>query len=154
MGANGNTGADSLAALLRAVTLLGSDIAFAGLFAYLIYVTWDATPGNPPAVTGPVVGAAAALAVVLAAAFAGELGSAAGGGLGINPFKPGTWKSLTTTTSILFAGIFLYMAVGAACGLTYLANADETPSILKTVAVAFGGYVIAYLGAAYKQLTA
>jgi hypothetical protein len=60
---------------------------------------------------------------------------------------------LLNTELILFAGVFVYMAVGAACGLTYLANVGETPGLLRTVAVAFGGYVIAYIGAAYKQVS-
>lgn len=96
-----------LAALVRAVTLVASEIGFAGLFAYAIYETWEAQGGQRPAISAPVESAAAALAVALA----------------------------------------------AGCGLTYLANVDETPGLVKTVAIAFGGYVIAYVGAAYSQLS-
>jgi hypothetical protein len=139
----------ALAALVRATTLFASEIAFAGLFAYLMYETWNAQAGTPPTISKPIQGAAGALAVALAAGYAGTLG--------LQP-KSGTralgwfnWKNLRDS-GLLFLGVFTYMAVGAACGLTYLANVDETPGIIKTVAIAFGGYVIAYLGAAYKQI--
>jgi hypothetical protein len=139
----------ALAALVRATTLFASEIAFAGLFAYLMYETWNAHSGAPPEISKPVVGAAGALAVALAAGYAGALG--------LNP-QPGvrafSWFSQKNfkASGLLFLGVFTYMTVGAACGLTYLANVDETPGIIKTVAVAFGGYVIAYIGAAYKQI--
>ena len=139
-----------LTALVRAVTLFGSEVAFAGLFAYVIYETWDANSGKPPDISKPVEGAAAALVVALAVGYAGALG--------VQP-QPGTravawfskWPSLTEL--LLFLGVFLYMLVGAACGLTYLANVEEAPGLIKTVAIAFGGYVIAYIGAAYRQLS-
>jgi hypothetical protein len=139
-----------LALLVRGLTLLGSEVAFAGLFAYVMYETWDATAGTAPSISGPVQGAAGALAVALAAGYAGELGTAASAG--ISALSRATWRDLTTGELILFLGVFVYMAVGAACGITYLAHTEETPGLLKTVAVAFGGYVIAYIGAAYKQL--
>jgi hypothetical protein len=139
-----------LAAFVRALTLVASEIAFAGLFAYVLYETWHAPGGKPPTIAGPIEGAAAALAVALAAGFSGALGMQPTAGVrALDLFKN---KGLFNTELILFVGIFVYMAVGAACGLTYLANVDETPGLLRTVAVAFGGYVIAYIGAAYKQL--
>jgi hypothetical protein len=140
-----------LAAFVRALTLIASEIAFAGLFAYVIYETWQAPDGTPPTIAGPIEGAAAALAVALAAGFSGALGLQPTQGVrAIDFFKT---KGLFNTELILFAGVFVYMAVGAACGLTYLANVGETPGLLRTVAVAFGGYVIAYIGAAYKQIS-
>jgi hypothetical protein len=143
-------GRDQLAALIRAVTLIASKVAFAGLFAYVVYATWSAPAGSPPTISGPVQGAAAAPAVALAAGYSAALGMHA---------QPGT-KALEWFTKenlradwILALGVFVYIAVGAACGLTYLANTDETPGLLRTVAVAFGGYVIAYIGTAYRQLS-
>jgi len=64
-----------------------------------------------------------------------------------------TKKNLGSGEFFVFMGVLVYMAVGAACGLIYLANVDETPGLVKRVAIAFGGYVIAYLGAAYRQLS-
>jgi hypothetical protein len=150
MAVNQPDGRDQLAALIRAVTLIASEIAFAGLFAYVIYVTWTAPSGMPPTISGPVEGAAAALAVALAAGYSAALGMHAQPGA-----KALDWFTKTNLRAdwILALGVFVYMAVGAAAGLTYLANTDETPSLLRTVAVAFGGYVIAYLGTAYRQLS-
>jgi hypothetical protein len=142
---------EKLAALVRAVTLAGAEVAFAGLFAYIIYLTWDASAQQPPSISGPIQGAAAALAVALAAGYAAALGmQPASGSTAFAWIREG---GLKTSDFWLFLGVLLYMAVGAACGLTYLANVDETPSLLKTVSIAFGGYVIAYLGTAYKQLS-
>jgi hypothetical protein len=140
-----------LAAFVRAVTVAGAEVAFAGLFAYILYETWGAVADQPPSISGPVQGAAGALAVALAAGYAGALGMPpASGKDAFAWFASGTrnWPEF-----FLLLGVLLYMFVGAACGLTYLANVDETPSILKTVSIAFGGYVIAYLGTAYKQLS-
>ena|SRR5437764_7807704 len=152
MGANPNPadGRDQLAALIRAVTLIASEVAFAGLFAYVIYVTWSAPSGSAPTISGPVQGAAAALAVAIAAGYSASLGMHTQRGT-----KALEWftKENLRADWILALGVFVYMAVGAACGLTYLANTDETPGLLRTVAVAFGGYVIAYIGTAYRQLS-
>jgi hypothetical protein len=152
---NGNSPPDptreKLASFVRAVTVGGAEVAFAGLFAYVIYETWNAFPGQAPDISGPIQGAAGALAVALAAGYAGALGMPpAAGKDAFAWFAQGTrnWPEF-----FLLLGVLLYMAVGAACGLTYLANVDETPALLKTVSIAFGGYVIAYLGTAYKQLS-
>ena len=145
-----------LAAFVRALTLVASEIAFAGLFAYVIYETWNATSA-PPDISGPVQATAAALAVALAAGFSSVLGISPQSGVqALRLFTKSAErkaKNEFNTELVLFLGVFVYMAVGAACGLTYLANVDQTPTLLRTVAVAFGGYVIAYIGTAYKQLT-
>jgi hypothetical protein len=39
--------------------------------------------------------------------------------------------------------------VGTAVAITYVTNQDETPSTLKALAVAFGGYVITLVTTAY-----
>lgn len=149
--AGGDADRQRMAALVRAVTLIATEVAFAGVFAYVIYVTWGASDGKTPVIAGPVEGVAGALAVALAAGFAGVLGThPAPGTNGLKWFKK---ENLVSTEFILFIGVFLYMTVGAACGLTYLANNDESPALLRTVSVAFGGYVIAYIGSVYKQLS-
>lgn len=53
--------------------------------------------------------------------------------------------------NLLSLGVLLYMLAGAALGLTYLWNVKESPGVVKTISVAFGGYVIAYIGKAYKD---
>src|SRR5262245_62980699 len=60
-------------------------------------------------------------------------------------------NKVLTQNNLLGAGVLSYMAAGAALGVTYLANQNESPGIVKTIAVAFGGYVIAYIGTAYKN---
>lgn len=140
-----------MAALVRAVTLIATEVAFAGVFAYVMYETWGAPDKQPPTISGPVEGVAGALAVALAAGFAGVLGTHPSAGT--NGLKWFTKANVLSTEFILFIGVFLYMTVGAACGLTYLANTDESPGLLRTVSVAFGGYVIAYIGSAYRQLS-
>ncbi|HUJ54982.1 MAG TPA: hypothetical protein VLW49_03230 [Gaiellaceae bacterium] len=140
-----------LAAFIRVLTLVASEIAFAGLFAYVMYVTWNAAAGKPPDISAPVQGTAAALAVALAAGFSNVLGMQPKAG--VRALDVLAVLRGSATDLALFSGVFIYMAVGAACGLTYLANTDETPGLLRTVAIAFGGYVIAYIGTAYKQLS-
>jgi hypothetical protein len=140
-----------LAALVRASTLFASEIAFAGLFAYILFQTWDATSGQEPEISTPVASAAGALAVALAAGYAGALGMTPTPG--VHAMQWFNKKNLFSTEALVLIGVFLYMAIGAACGLTYLAKVEEAPGIVKTVAVAFGGYAIAYIGAAYRQVS-
>jgi hypothetical protein len=60
---------------------------------------------------------------------------------------------LVRARPLLFVGVFVYMFAGFAVCVTYAVHEGETPDVLKTIAVAFGGYVIAYLGTAYRQLS-
>jgi uncharacterized integral membrane protein len=43
----------------------------------------------------------------------------------------------------------MYAAVAAAVAVVYLLNQGETPTEIKALATAFGGYVIAFMTAAY-----
>jgi hypothetical protein len=140
---------ERVAALVRAITAAGAEIAFMGLFAYIIHETWAAPSGHPPSISGPVAASAAALAVALAAGYASALGvQISSKTTALQFFTKGHFWS---AESFILLGALVYMVIGAACGLTYLANVHETPTILKTVSIAFGGYVIAYLGTAYRQ---
>jgi hypothetical protein len=136
-----------VAAAIRALTLFGANLAFAALFAYILYETWSGA--GPDAITKPVESAAAALAVALGAGYALMLGTGNGGAV-----REGFSVAMTAMTSIKVLGVVLYMAVGTACGVTYLVHDPQAPGIVKTVAVAFGGYVLAYIGAAYRQFSA
>ena len=49
----------------------------------------------------------------------------------------------------LTGGIWAYACVAGAVAVTYAMNANETPADLRTIAVAFGGYVIALVTAAF-----
>jgi hypothetical protein len=35
-------------------------------------------------------------------------------------------------------------------GVAYVTNSGESPAVVRTIAVAFGGYVISFVGLAYK----
>ena len=48
-------------------------------------------------------------------------------------------------------GIWVYAIVASAVAVTYVLNQHETPGTIKALAVAFGGYVIALVTAAYKS---
>lgn len=50
-------------------------------------------------------------------------------------------------------GIWVYAVVGSAVAITYVVNQNETPGTIKALAVAFGGYVIALVTAAYGMTT-
>jgi hypothetical protein len=49
-------------------------------------------------------------------------------------------------------GIWAYAVVASAVAITYFHNQNKTPDTIKTLAVAFAGYVIALLNSVY-QLT-
>jgi hypothetical protein len=51
----------------------------------------------------------------------------------------------------LTAGIWVYALVATAVAITYAVNQNETPDSVRALAVAFGGYVIALVTAAYKN---
>lgn len=144
------TDQQKLAETVRSITLLAAELAFVALITSFILQTWQADSGSPPELSDVQTSAAGALAVVLGAGYAVTLGvpttaGQRGAGLGaiVDLLRTKLWLSL---------GVLIYMFAGIAVCATYALNELETPGILKTVAVAFGGYVIAYIGTAYRQL--
>jgi hypothetical protein len=140
------------------LTLLGAEIAYIGVVAYLVWVTWDASTGTPPSISEGIVGVAGALATAFGIGYAAVLGVTANGVTFAAPSGAGRLRTflawlnhVVTLNNLLGAGVFAYMAAGAALGVTYLWNQSESPGIVKTIAVAFGGYVIAYLGIVYRN---
>jgi hypothetical protein len=141
------------------VTLLGAELVYLGLTSYLVWITWDASPGTPPSVTGAVAGVVGALAAAFGIGYASLLGVGATGQVRFAPPASGSkvrallaWLNhVLTPNNLLGAGVFAYMAAGAALGLTYLFNEAESPGIVKTISVAFGGYVVGYLGLLYRD---
>jgi hypothetical protein len=145
---------------VRNLTLLAALIAYVGLALYIVSKVWDASGGRAPTVPDVQSAALGALAVALGAGYAVILGvppktaKELGFAEGDNSLKK-FWKWLTkgsTGTWLLGLGALGYLFVGIVISLTYAFNEAETPTILRTIAVGFGGYVIAYLGAAYQQL--
>jgi hypothetical protein len=108
---------------------------------------------SSPSLPQPIENASGALAVAFGAGYAAVPGlqQAGGGAAFFGAFT--NWdrfKHFLTTQALLVIGALLYMAVGAAVCVTYVANGGETPGLVRTVAIAVGGYVIAYLGVAYR----
>jgi hypothetical protein len=139
------------------LTLFGAELAYIALVAYLVRTTWHSPQGKVPDVSDAVAGTTAALATAFAIGYASVLGVPPAGEQiqGLNATAPVRFLrwlySHFNLRNLLGLGVFMYMAAGAALGLTYLANIKEAPGIVKTISVAFGGYVIAYIGKAYKD---
>jgi len=141
------------------LSLVGAELLYLGLALYLSWITWDSASGAVPGVSGGIAGTTAALATAFGVGYASLLGVAQQGTPYAAPARVTGLRALwhwlinkvLTQNNLLGAGVFSYMAAGAALGVTYLANQNESPGIVKTIAVAFGGYVIAYIGTAYKN---
>lgn len=151
---------DPFKTAVRNLTVLAALIAYVGLALYIVEQTWDARAGTKPTVPNVQAAALGALAVALGAGYAVILGvpPKTRDELGIaendNAFQA-FWKWLTaapTGTLLLGLGALAYLVVGVLIGVTYAFNEQETPTVLSTIAVGFGGYVIAYLGAAYQKM--
>ena len=141
------------------LTLVGAELAYLAVAGYLVWVTWDAKAGTVPGVSGAIAGTAAALATTFGLGYASILGvPASGGDTFAAPANAGPLRKMLawldhvlTLNNLLGAGVFAYMAAGAGLGATYIFNQTESPGVVKAIAVAFGGYVIAYIGLVYKN---
>ncbi len=141
----------NLGTFVRIVTLAAAELAFFGLVVSFVWRTASAKAGVPPDLPDVQVSAAGALAVALGGGYAITLGVPSGADAAKVPataaikalFKEKLWLSL---------GVLAYMVAGLAACVVYGLHEAETPGILRTIAVGFGGYVIAYVGMAYRQL--
>ncbi|MFZ0091322.1 MAG: hypothetical protein WAL63_17565 [Solirubrobacteraceae bacterium] len=158
--------------VLKGLVLYGAILTFAGLYGYFVIKIAGARAGSPPHLDATLVSAAAALSGVLGSAFALEIGTppapddtnrqldqAIGQATGA-PAKTLTriWQALSLDPSSTSAaswpktvGIWVYAGVASAVAITYVLHQHETPDAIKALAVAFGGYVIALVTAAYKS---
>lgn len=155
--------------VLKGLVLYGATLAFAGLYAYFMEEIVSASK-SPPHLNTAMVAAAAALAGILGSAFAlvtgtpvrttnGVLGNelAEHKAKGKKPPKATVlWRALSLEPAATDApswpqtfGIWMYAAVASAVALVYVLDQAETPPGIKALAVAFGGYVIALMTAAY-----
>jgi hypothetical protein len=136
-----------LRTLVRVATLIVAEVAFLLLIGAFVFQTWDAKANTPPDLSDVQVSAAGALAVALGAGYAAFLGV---------PAEKArftiSWQALKEKTFVAL-GVILYMVAGVAACITYGLNEDETPGVLSTIAVAFGGYVIAFVGSAMRQIS-
>lgn len=159
---------------LKGLVLYGAILTFAALYVDFIVQITTARPGAAPRLDATLVSTAAALAGVLGSAFALEIGtttldSSANHTLGQAIERASTakqraatriWQALSlepkSTSSSSWPktfGIWIYATVASAVAITYVLNQNETPGTIKALAVAFGGYVLALVTAAYKSDT-
>jgi hypothetical protein len=142
---------ETVSLVARAATVIAAEIAFVGLVAKLLIDTWQAKTGVPPDPPAVQVSAVGGLALVLGGGYALILGVPAQ----LDP-ATGLWAQLKRVDGVkvaLLGGALIYMVAGFAICITYALRSSETPEVLKTVAIAFSGYVIAYIGTAYQQLS-
>jgi hypothetical protein len=156
--------------VLKGLVLYGSTLAFAGFYAYFMVRIAEASQGRQPHFDMAVVSAAAALAGVLGSAFAIVIGvptdaRATNAALHEAVASARTLperalalvhrllslepKDTGSASWPLTFGIWAYAIVGSATSIVYLLNRAETPDTIKGLAVAFAGYVIAFVTAAY-----
>src|SRR3954464_14149418 len=143
---------------VRMLTLAAAEIAFVGLTAIFVFETWAADGGTAPDLSAVQGSALAGLAVLLGGGFGVVLGAQGkGGAKALAPDDDVTVaqavKKAGGERTLLFAGVILYMFAGLVICATYALNEAETPSILRTIAVAFAGYVVAFISTAYQQLS-
>jgi hypothetical protein len=157
--------------VLKGLILYAAVFVFAGLYIYFMVDIFQAKSGAAPSFDGTLISAAAALAGVLGSAFALAIGVTTSAGetnsalhRSLAEPKPSrkhrTVSRLRRLLSIAPAntqgvswpktlGIWAYALVGSAVAITYITHQNETPSSIKALAVAFGGYVIALVTTAY-----
>ena len=155
------TNDDPLRLMIKNLTIAAALAAYFLLAVYLVWKTIDAKAKTVPDVPSVQAAALGALAVALGAGYASVLGvpvsssqySAQSLSTGWDRIK--AWLgSAFLERSLLGLGALLYLFAGMLISVTYALNEGETPEVLKTVAIGFGGYVIAYLGAAYQRFSA
>jgi hypothetical protein len=148
----------TVAAAVGLLTLAGAELAYVALAGYLVWITHDAAHLKAANPNGVVVGATAALATAFGAGYAALLGIPTEKARAATPAGIGrvlTWLSSSKTlNNVLAVGVFLYMVASAALGLVFVIRQEESPGIVKTVAVGFGGYAIAYVGRAFSDWSA
>ena len=153
---DGSGGEPGLAAqVIRGFTLIAAELAFVALFVNFVVETWRAADGDPPTFSDVQVNAGGALAVVIGAGYATVLGVEPHAENSVAMLSRdwfGKVRQLLQERLLLLLGVGLYMLIGIAVAVTYAVNEAETPGVLRTFAVAWGGYVIAYLGAAFRRV--
>jgi hypothetical protein len=170
---NGNGARIGGISTLKGLVLYGAIFTFAGLYIYFIVEISKTAAGEHPSFDTALIAAAAALAGVLGSAFALEVGTTtdegstnavlnqtveAAKGSVLKQVLPRIWQALSVDPRNVNAsswpktfGIWVYAIVASAVTITYVLNQSETPDSIKALAVAFGGYVIALVNAAYKS---
>jgi hypothetical protein len=156
---------------LKGLVLYGAVFTFAALYVDFIVRITTARAGSVVKVDSALVSAAAALAGVLGSAFALEIGTKTPAASTNHDLSRAIAHASTPQQQIAArirqafslepestasaswpktVGIWVYAIVASAVAITYVFNQSETPETIRALAVAFGGYVIALVTAAYK----
>jgi hypothetical protein len=159
--------------VLKGTIIYAATVTFAGFYIYFIVEIFQAT-GKPPTFDPAMISASAALAGVLGSAFALVIGlptdkNAVNSGIqeaidnaGRPKEKIVPWlrkilsyepRNAQSSSWPMTFGIWAYALVASAVAITYFLNQNETPDTIKTLAVAFAGYVIALLTSVYHLTT-
>jgi hypothetical protein len=140
------------------ITVAGAELAYFALAIYLVKITRDSQHLHKPHVGGGVIGATGALAGAFGAGYAALLGVPADVKQEALRARQssikalwGWLKSALSLNNVLATGVIMYMLASAAIAVTYVIWEVESPGIVKTIAVGFGGYVIAYVGKAFAD---
>jgi hypothetical protein len=138
---------------------MGAEVAYAGLAVYLAWITFEAQSHHAPSVSATVSGATGALAAAFGVGYAAvvdaeaarvkAVGAAFVARSKLSAFAAAIGNALSIRR-LLGAGVLLYMLSSMLLGVGYVTNSAESPAVVRTIAVAFGGYVISFVGLAYK----
>jgi len=165
--------------VLKGLILYGATLSFAGFYAYFMEEIVSAQSGKQPALSGVLIGAAAALAGILGSGFALAIGvptrdDQTNQGLvamrttalqtnQVDPVKKPSFKvrqlfsyeSAGTDVSSwpLTFGVWAYAVVAIGVALVFFIYPSETPPEIKALAIGFGGYVVTFLHSAYSNAT-
>jgi hypothetical protein len=150
--------------VLKGCVVYGATLTFAVFYAYFMAKIVAAGGNHPPKLNSAMVSAAAALAGVLGSAFALVVGVPTDAtnedlarAIQQDKDKKHFWRKflslepggLNLASWPLTFGIWVYALVASAVAIVYLVNQGETPEAIKALAIAFAGYVIAFMTAAY-----
>ena len=156
--------------VLKGTIIYAATLTFAGFYIYFVVEIFRAN-GTPPSFDPAMVSASAALAGVLGSAFALVIGlptdrSSINPGIqeaidnaGRQREKIVPWlrkilsyepRNAQSSSWPMTFGIWAYALIATAVAVTYVLNQSETPDTIKTLAVAFAGYVIALLNSVYQ----
>ena len=141
------------------LTLMGAEAAYVGLAVYLAWITFEAQAHQAPSVSATVSGTTGALAAAFGVGYAtvvdAEAAHSRTAPVGLvaesklSAFANAIGRALSIK-HLLGAGVLLYMLASMLLGVAYVTNSAESPAVVRTIAVAFGGYVISFVGLAYK----
>jgi hypothetical protein len=153
---------------LKGLLLYAAVLTFAGLYTYFIVKISSAQ--SVPTFDTALTTAAAGLAGVLGSAFALEIGVATDSQTTNQALSAALANAHTTKEKLvarvwqLFSisrtspaspswpktfGIWVYALVASAVAVTYVLNEHQTPDVIKALAVAFAGYIIALVHSVY-----